>query len=188
MADKAGPSVAKIRVPRSAVHTYFDKVDVEHPKTKKIVDGSSCSLCKEAFLSRSSTNLKNHLMHKHPDAYNLVLHKYLSLFCVNVMTLILFIGADNDKSEVLVVKKPVQGTSPSDALFQKLHQVPEPPRKRQKGGSNSKEEKEYQDLRYSYFVGSGTVPLCISEDPNFKSFIKALNPEVRIDISLLFTE
>ena len=40
------------------------------------------------------------------------------------MTLILFIGADNDKSEVLVVKKPVQGTSPSDALFQKLHQVP----------------------------------------------------------------
>ena len=87
MADKAGPSVAKIRVPRSAVHTYFDKVDVEHPKTKKIVDGSSCSLCKEAFLSRSSTNLKNHLMHKHPDAYNLVLRKYLSLFCVNVMTL-----------------------------------------------------------------------------------------------------
>ena len=104
------------------------------------------------------------------------------------MTLILFIGADNDKSEVLVVKKPVQGTSPSDALFQNLHQVPEPPRKRQKGGSSSKEEKEYQDLRYSYFVGSGTVPLCISEDPNFKSFIKALNPEVRIDISLLFTE
>ena len=110
MEDKAGPSVAKIRVPRSAVHTYFDRVDVEHPKTKKIVDGSSCSLCKEAFLSRSSTNLKNHLMHKHPDAYNLVLRKYLSLFCVNVMTLILFIGADNDKSEVLVVKKPVNVT------------------------------------------------------------------------------
>ena len=77
MEDKAGPSVAKIRVPRSAVHTYFDRVDVEHPKTKKIVDGSCCSLCKEAFLSRSSTNLKNHLMHKHPDAYDLVLRKVL---------------------------------------------------------------------------------------------------------------
>ena len=90
-ADQVGTSggrsiAGKVRVRRSAVHSYFDRVDVEHPKTKKIVEGTSCTLCKEVFLSTISTNLKNHLQHKHPEAYELVLRKYkLSLFCVKSM-------------------------------------------------------------------------------------------------------
>ena len=90
-ADQVGTSGAKsiagkVRVRRSAVHSYFDRVDVEHPKTKKIVEGTCCTLCKEVFLSIISTNLKNHSQHKHPEAYELVLRKYkLSLFCVKSM-------------------------------------------------------------------------------------------------------
>ena len=94
-----------------------------------------------------------------------------------------YLGADNDKSEVLVKKKPDQGTCLSEQLFQKLHQV-QPPPKRKKPGSDDKEDKEYLDLKFAYFVGSGTAPLSISEDKNLRSFCKALNPNVSIKLSL----
>ena len=66
---------AKARVVRSAVHGFFESVELEHPKDKKTVNGSLCTLCRDTFLSISATNLKNHLSHKHPEAYEQVLRK-----------------------------------------------------------------------------------------------------------------
>ena len=95
MADQAsgigsGSSIpAKVRVVRSAVHAFFDQVELEHPKDKRKVDGSLCTLCRATFLSTSATNLKNHLSHKHPEAFEQVLRKYIiSLFCIECLNLL----------------------------------------------------------------------------------------------------
>ena len=69
------PLLGKTRLKRSAVHDHFDQVDVHHPATKKIVNGSQCKECKQTFANRVATNLKNHLQAKHPEAYDDVLRK-----------------------------------------------------------------------------------------------------------------
>ena len=67
----------KLRVRSSAVHEHFDKVQISHPKTKKIVDGSTCKYCKTVFINRVTTNLKCHLKSKHPEAFDEVNRKFL---------------------------------------------------------------------------------------------------------------
>ena len=67
----------KLRVRSSAVHEHFDQVQISHPKTKKIVDGSTCKYCKTVFINRVTTNLKCHLKSKHPEAFDEVNRKFL---------------------------------------------------------------------------------------------------------------
>ena len=68
-------SMGKRRLPRSAVHDHFDQVQVEHPISKKTVNGSQCKECRATFTNRVSTNLKAHLQAKHPEAFEKVLRK-----------------------------------------------------------------------------------------------------------------
>ena len=82
MADAGGddtrPSsstLGKTRIKRSSVHDHYDQVELPHPSSSKTVNGSQCKLCKATFLNRVSTNLKNHLQAKHPEAFEEVLRK-----------------------------------------------------------------------------------------------------------------
>lgn len=65
----------KLRLRRSAAHEHFHKVEILHPISKKPVQGAVCKHCKSTFSSRVSTNLKNHLLAKHPDAFEEVKRK-----------------------------------------------------------------------------------------------------------------
>ena len=65
----------KLRIRNSAVHLHFDQVQINHPKTRKIVDGSTCKYCKTIFINRVTTNLKSHLKSKHPEAFDEVNRK-----------------------------------------------------------------------------------------------------------------
>ena len=65
------------RVRNSAIHEHFHKVKIFHPVTKKPVNGSICKYCKAKFSNRISTNLKCHLMKKHPESYEAVKSKFV---------------------------------------------------------------------------------------------------------------
>ena len=65
----------KTQIKRSSVHDHFDQVEVPHPSTSKTVNGSLCKECNATFSNRVSTNLKNHLQAKHPEAYEEVIRK-----------------------------------------------------------------------------------------------------------------
>ena len=77
--EEAGTSRTNIpattRAHRSAVHTYYEPVELQHPTTKKQVQGSLCNLCKSTFIHRIATNLKGHLKSKHPEAFDQVVRK-----------------------------------------------------------------------------------------------------------------
>ena len=76
----------KIRIRRSTVHDHYHQVKFLNPITKKAKDGTVCKHCNSKFSNKITTNLKNHLKAKHPEAYEEVLQK------------------DNQNSSVLVVE------------------------------------------------------------------------------------
>ena len=65
------------RVKNSVIHEHFHKVKLYHPVSKKPVNGSICKYCKAKFTNRVSTNLKSHLMSKHPQAFEEVQSKLM---------------------------------------------------------------------------------------------------------------
>ena len=89
----------------------------------------------------------------------------------------LVLGCDKEGSEVLVKNKGHGQVSSSEALFQKLYQLPATNKKR-KGAEAAKEEREYQDLRLAWYFSGSTTPLDSVEDSNFRAFCKSLNSEV----------
>ena len=68
-------SIPVKRVKNSVIHEHFYKVKIYHPVSKKPVNGSICKYCKYKFTNRVSTNLKSHLMSKHPEAFEEVQSK-----------------------------------------------------------------------------------------------------------------
>ena len=89
----------------------------------------------------------------------------------------MFIGLDEENSDVLVQKKD----SPSSSLIQK------PAKKRKVGGKLDTDEREYLDSLLALCFGRSTVSVDFVDDENFRKFLRELNPEVLI-ISLFNAE
>ena len=64
-----------LRLRHSAVHEHYHHVEVLHPSSQKVVDGSVCKYCQARFMTRVATNLKSHLKSKHPKVYEEVMQK-----------------------------------------------------------------------------------------------------------------
>ena len=62
--------LAMVRTKNSAVHEHFDQATETNPTTKKTKDRSICRHCKVIFNNQKSTNLKNDLKSKHPEAFD----------------------------------------------------------------------------------------------------------------------
>ena len=73
--DNDKQEFTRTSVKRSSVHDHFDKVNVQHPKTKKTRGGVICKYCRRQFAHRISSNLKSHLQHKQPEAFYEVYQK-----------------------------------------------------------------------------------------------------------------